>query len=293
MPYPPRRASVGGAAAIGRQTLPDANTGRLFACAPAGETMNCAGIRRDFRASHCGGKPYTGMIMRTYSLVLLALYASLAPAPGWSQERQDLGHLQALVENYLRRESAGLPGSVAFTVRPLDPRLSMPHCPSPEAFLPPGSRLWGRTTVGVRCTAPVPWTVYAAVTVEVHTEYVVSARPLGWGELLSLQDLTVVRGDIARLPAGAIVDPMQAVGKHMGMALAAGQVLRVDMLRAPVVVTQGQGVKLVTQGPGFRVSSEGRALANAAEGQTVPVRAASGQTISGVARSGGIVEVRY
>ena len=65
------------------------------------------------------------------------------------------------------------------------------------------------------------------------------------------------------------------------------------MLRSPLVVTQGQGVRLVTQGPGFQVSSEGRALGNAADGQSVQVRSASGQTVSGVARSGGIVEVRY
>jgi flagella basal body P-ring formation protein FlgA len=77
------------------------------------------------------------------------------------------------------------------------------------------------------------------------------------------------------------------------MSLGAGQPLRRDMLRQPHVVTQGQGVKLVSQGPGFQVSAEGRALANAADGQTVLVRGPSGQTISGIARSGGIVEVRY
>jgi flagella basal body P-ring formation protein FlgA len=52
-------------------------------------------------------------------------------------------------------------------------------------------------------------------------------------------------------------------------------------------------VKLVSEGPGFRVSAEGRALGNAADGQLVQVRAPSGQTVSGIARSGGIVEVRY
>jgi len=69
--------------------------------------------------------------------------------------------------------------------------------------------------------------------------------------------------------------------------------VRRDMLRAPNVVAQGQGVRVVSEGPGFRVSTDGRALANAAEGQIVQVRAASGQTVSGIARAGGIVEVRY
>jgi flagella basal body P-ring formation protein FlgA len=147
--------------------------------------------------------------------------------------------------------------------------------------------------VGLRCHAPVAWTIYASVNVEVNAEYVVTARPLGHGETVSVHDLTTMRGDLARLPAGVVVDPQHAVGRQLAMSLGAGQPLRRDMLRQPHVVTQGQGVKLVSQGPGFQVSAEGRALANAADGQTVLVRGPSGQTISGIARSGGIVEVRY
>ncbi len=159
--------------------------------------------------------------------------------------------------------------------------------------MPPGGRLWGNSAIGIRCLAPVAWTVYASVTVEVSAEYVVTARPMGQGETVNMQDLTTMHGDLARLPAGIVVDPLHAVGKQLAMSLGAGQPLRRDMLRLPQVIAQGQGVKLVSEGPGFRVSTEGRALGNAADGQTVQVRGPSGQTISGIARSGGIVEVRH
>lgn len=221
------------------------------------------------------------------------LLAALAAASALAADRQDLLQLQRVVESYARAEAAGLPGSVNVIVTPLDPRLSLPHCPSPQAFMPPGGRLWGKSAVGIRCLAPVAWTVYANVTVEVSAEYVVTARPIGQGETLGLQDLITMRGDLARLPAGIVIDPQHAVGKQVAMSLGAGQPLRRDMLRRPNVISNGQGVKLVSEGPGFRVSTEGRALANAAEGQTVQVRAPSGQTVSGIARSGGIVEVRY
>jgi flagella basal body P-ring formation protein FlgA len=147
--------------------------------------------------------------------------------------------------------------------------------------------------VGLRCLGPVAWTVYASVSIEVNAEYLVTARPLGQGETLRVQDLATMRGDLARLPAGVVVDPQQALGRQLSLSLGAGQPLRRDMLREPNVVAQGQGVKLVTQGPGFQVSAEGRALANAADGQTVLVRGPSGATVTGVARAGGIVEVRY
>jgi flagella basal body P-ring formation protein FlgA len=224
-----------------------------------------------------------------YLLAALLLGAPLAGA----NDRQDLGQLAWLVEAYVRKETAGLPGSISVTVTPLDNRLSLPACPQPETFMSPGGRLWGKSAVGVRCLAPVAWTVYASVQVEVNGEYVVSARSIAQGETLAAQDLSTMRGDLARLPAGTLIDPAHATGKQLGLSIGAGQPLRKDMLRAPIVVTQGQGVKLVTEGPGFRVSSDGRALGNAAEGQTVQVRGASGQTISGTARAGGIVEVRY
>ena len=219
--------------------------------------------------------------------------AVLAVSPAIANDRHDLGQLQRVVEAYARREAAGLPGTASVVVAPLDTRLSLPHCPAPEAFMPPGGRLWGKSAVGVRCMAPVAWTVYASVTVEVSAEYVVTARPMGQGETVNMQDLTTMRGDLARLPAGIVVDPLHAVGKQLAMSLGAGQPLRRDMLRLPQVIAQGQGVKLVSEGPGFRVSTEGRALGNAADGQTVQVRGPSGQTISGIARSGGIVEVRH
>ena len=76
-----------------------------------------------------------------------------------------------------------------------------------------------------------------------------------------------------------------------GVGRAAGQALRGDLLVAPWAVQQGQTVRTVARGPGFSVSSEGRALNNAADGQLVQVRTPSGQTVSGVARANGVVEI--
>ncbi len=207
--------------------------------------------------------------------------------------RQDLGQIVRVVENFVRNESAGLPGQVSFSVTALDSRLSLPACPAPEAFLPAGSRLWGRSTVGVRCVSGTSWTVYTSVQVEISGEYVVTARPIARGESVTLQDLASMRGDLAKLPTGIVVDAMQAVGKQLSISMGAGQPVRHDMLKSPNVVVQGQGVKLVSEGPGFRVSTEGQALANAADGQSVQVRSPSGQTVSGIARPGGVVLVRY
>ena len=63
--------------------------------------------------------------------------------------------------------------------------------------------------------------------------------------------------------------------------------------RMKTALQQGQTVRTVTKGPGFSVSSEAKALANAVDGQVVQVKATNGQTLSGVARTGGVVEVSH
>lgn len=89
------------------------------------------------------------------------------------------------------------------------------------------------------------------------------------------------------------MDPAQAIGKTLKSGLGAGQPLRSDQLTAPLAIQPGQSVRLVSHGDGFSVTSEGKALTGALDGQVVQVRAASGQTVSGIARAGGIVEVTH
>ena len=201
--------------------------------------------------------------------------------------------IQRAIEDYLRVQTSGLPGEVTAAAGAIDPRLALTQCGALEVFTPPGTRLWGTSSVGVRCTAPQPWTIYVSVTVRVKGSYVASARALTGGQVLTQNDLAILHGDLTQMPGGVVTDFSQAVGKTTAAPLAAGQPLRSDLLRTPFAIQQGQTVKVVTSGPGFRVSAEGRALVNATPGQVAQVRSASGQTVSGTARADGTVEVRF
>lgn len=195
---------------------------------------------------------------------------------------------------FLKAQTAGLPGQVEINTGQFDARTQLPACAAMEAFLPAGSRAWGRISVGVRCDSPVTWTVYVPAQVSVITEYLVTARPIRPGQIVSPQDLTIRTGDLAAQPQNTLTDMAQAIGHHARYALAAGNTLRADMLRLPPAVRQGQTVKIVgVGGSGFRVTNEGRALNGGADGDQIRVRLANGQVISGTARSGGIVEVRF
>jgi flagella basal body P-ring formation protein FlgA len=89
------------------------------------------------------------------------------------------------------------------------------------------------------------------------------------------------------------MDKEQAVGRAALASLAVGRPLRADMLRLPMVVQQGQSVKVVGTGSGFQVSNEGRALTSAVVGQVTQVRLNSGQILSGVVRADGTVEIKF
>ena len=232
--------------------------------------------------------------MKTSRKALLAILWLLAnAATAQTPVRQDPGMLRENVEQFLRVQTAGLPGQVDITVGSVDARTNLAACAAPEAFLPNGSRLWGKTTVGMRCREPAPWTIYISATVKVTADYVVTAAPLAQGQMIGLKDLAKVKGDLTTLPQGIITDPSQAIGRTAAISLPAGTPLRIDSLRSQQAVLQGQMVRVVSTGPGFQVSTEARALNNATEGQVAQARTASGQVISGVAKAGGVVEVTY
>jgi flagella basal body P-ring formation protein FlgA len=169
--------------------------------------------------------------------------------------------------------------------------MSLAACPAPEAFLQPGARAWGNTTVGVRCAAPSAWKVYIQAKVSVQGEYVAAAVPLAQGQPIEQSQLVLMQGDLAALPNGVLTDMAQAVGRSSTVSVQAGAPLRLDGLKSKPVVQQGQAVRVVSTGAGFSVSAEAKAIGNASEGQVVQVRTPAGKILSGVAKEGGLVEV--
>ena len=231
------------------------------------------------------------MHIRKATVLLLLLLLSSGTICQAALDRTQLERIHQSVEQLVRSQTAGLPGKVSFSLGDIDNRLNLPLCPSMEAFIPPGVRLWGNANVGVRCSS-TPWTIYVSVSLRVLNAVVIAAHPLTQGRVIELSDLAVQEVDLTQLPGAVITDPAQAVGRIVTLSVAPGQPLRQDLLRSPPVIQQGQSVTLRSQGPGFRVSAEGRALTNAAEGQVTQVRTPSGQTVSGIARAGAIVDMR-
>lgn len=217
--------------------------------------------------------------------------APAAAAPAAPQASQDGELIRTTALAFLTQQAAGLPGKPEITVSPVFPR-GLAACDTLEPFMPSGARLWGRTTVGVRCSGARPWTMYLQARVAVHATYYTAARAMAPGEMLSAADLIPREGDLTMMPQAIVTDPTQAVGAVTLQRLAAGLPLRTDMLKGAGAISIGQSVRVVTGGDGFSISAEGSAMNNATPGQQVRVKTAGGQIISGIAKDSSTVEIR-
>lgn len=234
---------------------------------------------------------YVRQIFGTLLALVLSVFFQCAVAQ--SSARQDPVALRMLAEQFLLTQAAAMPGVPTVQVNDPDPHIKLAACDAPEAFLMPSARTLGNTTVGVRCSAPVIWTVYLPARLGMTVDYLSSALPLAQGQKLAASDLVMKKGDLARLPAGVLTDATQAIGRSINLPVSAGMPITRATLRKQVVVQQGQPVRLVASGAGFSISSEGRALTTGYEGDTVQAKTASGQQITGMAQADGSLSVRY
>lgn len=229
--------------------------------------------------------------MRCLAPILFLCLSFLLSAP--LQARQDVAPIRQAVHEWLKIQTQGLPGQVSYTIGDLNPDNQLVPCTSLDVGRPAGARPWGRTHVQVRCLDAAGWRIHVPVHIRVKADYLISARPIPRGQRVAGDDLLAQQGDLSDLPANILTDPDLAIGKTATVAIPAGRPLRADMLKAQIVVRQGQTVKVASQGPGFSVANDGRALNNATAGEVVQVRLANGQVVSGIASPAGIIEISY
>lgn len=227
-----------------------------------------------------------------FAASLLLLFAGSAQARQ-TAPLQNLTAVKASISEFLHQQSLPITGKVDIKVGHIDQHLRLQQCSALQPFLPAGNRAWGRTTVGVKCSAPSSWTIYVQATVSVSGAYLAAAHPLSQGQIITEQDLMLLTGDLTTLPAGILTEKTAAIGQTVASAMPAGSPLRQDRLRQVAAVKQGQAVRIISAGNGFSVSVKGQALNNAGAGQTVRAKTGNGTVVSGIARQSGEILVSF
>lgn len=241
--------------------------------------------------------PLAAMLASSLTLDLsVAQAADRAPLAAYAPVATDVQtRVYQTVMQYVQAQTQGYPGDVKIEIQPLDKRIKVSACELMEGFAVQGTRLWGRTHVGVRCiqTQAKPWTLYVQADVQVWGRYAVTALPVSQGHAIPVHAVVMQAGDLTKLPTGVITDTGMLEGKQAALNLPLGTVLRPELLKATPVVMQGQAVQLLGNGQGFVVTADGVAMQTANVGQVVDVKVSSGQIIKGVAQSNGKIEVRF
>jgi flagella basal body P-ring formation protein FlgA len=224
---------------------------------------------------------------RDWSAALLLMCASLL-CGGVQAQVASSPDYETLAQDWLREATKSVqldPGStlrVEVKVGNLDSRLRLAPCGNVEPYLPPGSRLWGRTRIGLRCVDGVSrWNVSLPVTVNAFGTAWVIKGTVQPGAVLVQDDVVEAEVNWAEESSPVIRDRSLWVGQTATRLLTSGQTLRQGMAKPAQVFQAGAQVRVVAQGQGFQISSDAQALSAGVVGQVARVRMENGRVSSG------------
>jgi len=180
------------------------------------------------------------------------------------------------------QSAAAAPLRMEVHVGTLDSRLRLAPCARVEPYLPAGTRLWGRSRLGLRCVDGVSrWNVFLPITIKAVGQAWVLRRDVQPGAVLGADDVMEAEVDWAEDPSPIVADPAQWVGQVAVRALGTGQALRQNMVRPAQVFQAGAQVRVVAQGAGFQITADGQAVSPGIVGQQARVRMDNGRVMSG------------
>lgn len=199
--------------------------------------------------------------------------------------------LQTSVLKFLQNHSGTAPDS-RIEITPLDAQLQLQACRDLSTYIPSNpSKIIGNVRVSVRCQSPSTWLVVFNAKVHSLQKYLTWNQDMQAGSTLTGHEFSETSTWSDQLPTGALSDGRTLIGKTLKHNVTAGTIATVSMVKAEFVISAGQSVKITINGDGFKISTEGKALASAVAGQSVQVKMATGQVVSGLASAGGVVEV--
>lgn len=174
----------------------------------------------------------------------------------------------------------------------LDSRLQLAPCAQVEPYLPTGTRMWGRSRMGLRCVqGPVNWNVFLPITVRAWGPAWVVTHPVAVGTRLAETDLESTQIDWAESVTPVLYRQEDWLGLEVTRQLVPGQILRRGMVRSPQVFTSGSQIRVLIRGQGFQLYATGSALSHGHVGQTARIRMPNRKVLTGTVVDAETVEI--
>ena len=235
-------------------------------------------------------KTLTFFKARSYSLAFLSVLISFF---GLLLAQSAIANVPPDIDVAIKRFVARNPmvAGMQTEVEYIDQNPTIQACPEKiEVGSQPGIRLWGRTSVQLRCRK-LAWTYNLAIRVRVIGDYVVAGRYLQGNVKVAQGDLRVVQGDLTDLTDDVLRSVKDGYNRILVRPVQAGMPIGLNDLREPAVIAIGDPVRILISGKDFEVTGEGVAQTSGMVGDTVKVKLYDGQTISGKILRAGVVVV--
>jgi flagellar basal body P-ring formation protein FlgA len=201
------------------------------------------------------------------------------PPVEWSQ----------LIQRSIRQEnSLSQDFKIDIQIGELDPRLALAPCQKIEPFIPLGTKLWGKTIIGIKCLDGARWSVTLPIQVSIFGQALVAAKNLSAGSLANAEDYRREYTELTKESGSPVSDLSSLIGNQLSRGVMSGQVLRLEHLKPAPTIKSGDTVKVRVTGQGFSASYDAIALNAAADGQILRVRGDNGKILSGTLRERGI-----
>lgn len=229
------------------------------------------------------------LLIRSFVLAttLLAASAPLA-APADAASIAEIG--EQMLRDRAQPQADVLGADISVRAPTLAARAADAPC-KPEVFLPPTSKPWGKTQIGLRC-ADSNWTIRLPAEVALTATVPVPTRPIKAGSILAKGDWTMAELNVAAWTRGATVDEQGLAGARVTRPLRAGEPIPPDALTSAARMGVGEQVRVLLIGKGFTVRAAGEIVQQSTVGGSARVKLESGRTVSGTLRADKQIEVQ-
>jgi flagellar basal body P-ring formation protein FlgA len=226
--------------------------------------------------------------LATLWLICLAGYAQAATEGFHSHAA-----IISAVDRHLQDEFDQDGEKLTIDITPLDHRLQLPLCAEAlSTFDPPGGINLGRTTVGVSCQSPKPWTLYVSANVGRELPVVVARRDIARGDPIGEEDLGLEVLDTSHLLRGHFSEVAEVAGHTSKRTLRRGQAITPSMLVVQKTIRRGEQITILSAIGPIEVRSQGKALRDGNSGDLIPViNSSSKKKLQARVLSSGMVSV--
>lgn len=153
----------------------------------------------------------------------------------------------------------------------LSQQFQLPFCEQPINHQLSRALTPGRNGIELSCHQP-RWQQNLAIQLHIHQEIVILANPVGIGQPLSAEDISLIRHDLSNLGRDFYSDPELVIGQQLKRNVRTGTILTSALLEAPQLIGRGDLVSILIKRPTLTLETQGTALENGKLGDTIRIR---------------------